>query len=144
MLRARYLIVGVLALLVACASGGSPRAETTPEDPSARQAAVPRYDADVITEEELERSTLGDVDALTIIKQLRPSFLAYRGLASASDGTGGSVQVMVDTGRLTGVEVLTSIRRSEIHEIRFLGAAAAAQRFGSLSKAGPVILVRRR
>ena len=143
MSRARALLVA-LPLIAACASGNAPGPEPSPVDVPARTSAAPRYDADLITEDELEASSLGDVDALTIIKQLRPRFLSYRGLASASDGSGGRVQVMVDNARLTGPDILTSIRRSEIHEIRFLGAAAAAQRFGSLSKAGPVILVRRR
>ena len=143
MSRMRVLLVG-LPVIVACASGKVPTPDPLPSDVPARTVAGARYDADLITEEELDESPLGDVDALTIIKQLRPRFLSYRGLASASDGSGGRVQVMVDNGRLTSLEILSSIRRSEIHEIRYLGAAAAAQRFGSLSKAGPVILLRRR
>ncbi|MCY7377834.1 MAG: hypothetical protein LH467_00660 [Gemmatimonadaceae bacterium] len=97
-----------------------------------------------MTRAELDASPLGDVDALTIIKQLRPRYLSYRGAASTSDPRGGGIQVSINQGRLTGTEVLTSIRKDEIDEIRYLNAAAAAQRFGSLSKAGPVILLRRR
>jgi hypothetical protein len=137
-------LCSVALFLVSCGGSNQPSSAPTPAGAPASTSSSSRYDPDVITRAELDESSLGDVDALTIIKQLRPRFLAFRGSASASDQTGGSVQVAVDNARLNSREVLSTIRGSEILEIRYLSAAAAAQRYGSLSKAGPVIQVRRK
>ena len=143
MLSKRFVTSSALLIGVGCAGGGHPSADSRPAGtPTAAEAA--RASSDVLTRAELDASPLGDVDALTVIKQLRPRYLSYRGLASTSDPRGGSVQVSINQGRLSGTEVLTSIRKDEIDEIRFLNAAAAAQRFGSLAKTGPVIQIRRR
>ncbi len=135
----------VASLQTSCGGGNPPSSEPTPAGATASVSASTRYDPDVITLAELEQSSLGDVDALAIIKQLRPQYMAFRGNVSGSDQTGaGTVHVMIDNGRLSGPDVLSTIRRSEILEIRYLNASSAAQRFGSVSKAGPVILIRRR
>jgi len=136
------LSVCSLLLLVGCAGSQPPASEPTPDGPSA--STSPRYDADVITRAEVDQSSLGELDAMTIIKRLRPQFLAFRGNTSTSQPGAGVVQVMIDNGPLTGVDVLTSVRGSEIQDIRYLNVAGAAQRFGSRSKAAPVILLRRR
>lgn len=139
----RFCASPALLLCLGCAGSGHPSTDARPvETSSAAESA--RVSSEVVTRAELDASPLGDVDALTIIKQLRPRYLSYRGLASTSDPRGGGIQVSINQGRLTGTEVLTSIRKDEIDEIRYLNAAAAAQRFGSLSRAGPVILLRRR
>jgi hypothetical protein len=135
----------VASLSTSCGGGSQPSPEPTPAGAPASVSASPRYDPDVITLAELEQSSLGDVDALAIIKQLRPQFMAFRGNVSGSDPSGaGTVHVMIDNGRLSGPDVLSTIRRNEILEIRYLNASTAAQRFGSVSRAGPVILIRRR
>ena len=138
-----YASIAVL-LLIGCAGGSQPSPDATPVDASTPASVAPRFNPEVVTQAELEQALLGDVDALTVIKRLRPQFLSFRGTASTSNPSGGSVQVSIDNGQLRSADVLTSIRQSEIREIRYLNAAAAAQRFGSLSRAGPVILVQRR
>lgn len=145
MLPTRVSIWSVALLVVGCAGSNQPSTEPMPAGGPAAASSSPRRDPDVITQSELEQSSLGDIDALTAVKRLRPQFLSFRGNVSTSDQSGaGTVQVLIDTGRLNSLDVLSSIRTSEIQEIRYLSAAAAAQRFGSLSKAGPVILVRRK
>ena len=140
----RFVSCSLTLFVIACAGGS--QSSSSPEPASATMSSAPaRANADVITQGEIDGAALGEADGLTIVKQLRPRFLAFRGNVSVSDQTGaGTLQVMVDGGRLSGGEVLSTLRGREIQEIRYLGAAAAAQRFGSLSKAGPVILVRRR
>ena len=138
-------VCSVALLLISCGGSNPPEPAPTPADASASTSSSTRYDPDVITRAELDHASLGDVDAMAIIKQLRPRFLSFRGNVSGSDQTGaGTVQVTIDNGRLISRDALSTIRASEILEIRYLSAAAAAQRFGSLSKAGPVIQVRRR
>ena len=139
----RFLAGAVPLFIIGCAGGGQPSSDPRPADASTSAVAT-RYNSLVITEAELDESAIGDVDALTLIKQLRPSFLSYRGLASTSDPSAGGVQVSVNNGGLSGIEVLSSMRKGEIAEIRYLSSSAAAQRFGTQAKAGPVILLRRR
>ena len=135
-----------LALLTAaCAGGNQPSSSPEPAAATTSSAASPRLDPELITAAEIDAGSLGEVDGLTIVKQLRPRFLAFRGNVSGSDQTGGgTLQVVIDNGRISGRDVLTTLRGREIQEMRYLSAAAAAQRFGSISKAGPVLLVRRR
>lgn len=143
MLSMRVSAGPALLFCLGCAGSSTPSIDVRPAEAST-VAGSPQVNSEVVTRAELDASSLGDVDALTIIKQLRPRYLSYRGPASTSDPRGGGIQVSINQGRLTGTEVLTSIRKDEIDEIRYLNAAAAAQRFGSLAKAGPVILLRRR
>jgi hypothetical protein len=141
----RAAACGVALVLVSCGGSNPPESAPTPAGASASTASSTRYDPDVITRAELDQASLGDVDAMAIVKQLRPRFLAFRGNVSGSDQTGaGTVQVRIDNGRLGSPDLLSTIRASEIQEMRYLSAAAAAQRYGSVSKAGPVIEVRRR
>lgn len=139
--RIRYALCGIAFLsAVACASGG---AAAEPDASSPIRTAT-RADPYVLSEDELGESSVGDIDALAVIKRLRPAFLVTRGRASASNASAGSVHVSVDGGPLRGTDALTSIRATEIGEIRYLSTTAAAQRYGSLAGAGPVILIRRK
>ena len=104
---------------------------------------MPQRAADVITAEELADPALGDADALSIIKRLRPQFLATRGTASANT-PGAQLHVTINGGPFLTVNALTTIRASEIRDIRYLSASAAAQQYGSMSAANPVIVIRRK
>ena len=123
--------------IAACAS--QPGSTPAPDGAS----ATPRSSADVITMVELDDPALGDADALTIIKRLRPAYLQARGTTSANT-SGGGIHVTIDGGPLKTPDALTTIRAHEIREIRYLSAGAAAQVYGSVSAAGPVIVIRRR
>jgi hypothetical protein len=141
----RFVSCSLALFAIACAGGSQSSSSPEPSSAATSSSAAARTNPDVITQAEIDGAVLGEADGLTIVKQLRPRFLAFRGNVSGSDQTGGgSLQVTVDGGRLSGGEVLSALHGREIQEIRYLSAAAAAQRFGSLSKAGPVIMVRRR
>ena len=140
----RVACCGLALLALGCGGANQPSAGPAPVGAEASSSAS-RTDPDVITRDDIDRASLGESDALTVVKQLRPRFLAFRGNVSGSDQSGGGkVQVVIDNGRLSGTDLLTTLRGNEIQEIRYLGAAAAAQRFGAIAKAGPVILVRRK
>lgn len=141
MMTTRISILIPLLAALAC----TPNAVPAPGDAaSAAQAPRGPGDPELITMTELTDPSIGDIDALSAVRRLRPKFLTYRGNPSSTTPGAGVVQVSVDGGRLQPVESLTALRTTEIVEMRFLNASAAAQRFGTLARAGPVILVRRR
>ena len=80
-------------------------------------------------------------DALEAVRRLRPRFLMSRGTVSIRDRTAGSVHASIDWGPLMTVDYLKRIRVSEISEIRYLNSRDAAQRFGTSSETGGVIVV---
>jgi hypothetical protein len=121
-------------------------ARTAPPETDASLAAdelpvAARLQTDVITEAELSKPTVGDIDVLTAIKRLRPHFLSTRGAVSARAPTANQVRTSIDGGALTPVGNLSVIRVGEIREIRYLSPVDAAQRFGLMSGSGAVIIV---
>lgn len=132
-------IVFVLAISAVSACASAPQATVH----SAESAAAARRSPDLIDSTELADPSLANVDALTIVKRLRPSFLATRGAVSANT-SGGDVHVVIDAGPFRTIDALTTLRGEEIIDIRYLSASAAAQRYGSRALAGPVIVIRRK
>ena len=137
---ARVFLGTLVCVTTACASQTA-----QPNIPASLGAgsATPRSSADVITLAELSDPSLGDADAMSIIKRLRPAFLQTRGTSSANTA-GGGLHVTIDGGPFRTTDALTTIRANEMLEIRYLSASAAAQLYGSASQAGPVIAIRRR
>ncbi len=135
-------LVAIVLAAVACATQGAPPSDGTA--PSSA-AAAPRTSPEVITHAELSDPTIGDLDALSIIKRLRPAFLATRGGAGASANSPvAGMHVTIGGGPLQPMSALTSIRASEMLEIRYLNATAAAQAYGSAAGAAAVIIIKRK
>ena len=130
------ILVSLAALLAGCSAPAVPEQDVT-------TAATPQRSADVITQAELADPALGDADALSVIKRLRPQFLATRGTTSANTA-GAQTHVTINGGPFLPTSALTSIRASEILDIRYLSASAAAQQYGSMAAASPVIVIRRK
>ena len=136
----RVFLGTLVCVAAACASQTGQT--TIPVSPDAG-SATPRMSADVISLAELSDPSLGDADAMSIIKRLRPAFLQRRGTTSANTA-GGGLHVTIDGGPFLTTDALTTIRANEMLEIRYLSASAAAQLYGSASQAGAVIAIRRR
>ena len=116
-------LIGVPALLAACASGGG-----------AGELSRPRGRRDLIVRAELDEAPPGDL--LLIVRRLRPQWLGRRGI--------GTPAVHVD-GRYTGnVEVLTTIDVNDVAEIRFRSAADATTLYGTNYPAGVIEVSLRR
>jgi hypothetical protein len=125
----------------ACASQGAPASDA----PSPTSGATAQRNPDVITYAEIVDPSIGDLDALSIIKRLRPAFLSTRGGAASSANTPTKgIQVTIGGGPLQPLSTLTSIHASEILEIRYLNASAAAQAYGTTSGAASVIVIKRK
>lgn len=131
----QYLCL-VLAM-AACASGGA--AGSTSD--TGRSPAVHR-DRNVITVDELADPNLTALSVYDAISTLRPNFFANRGSQSVSDQDSGRVHASVDGGGIVSVEELKRLHVNGVVEIRFLDAGAAMQKFGSMARQGPVIVVR--
>ncbi|MEO7360075.1 MAG: hypothetical protein ABI120_07090 [Gemmatimonadaceae bacterium] len=87
---------------------------------------------------------IGTGDALEAVRRLRPRFLIVRGASSIRTPDAGAVHVSVDGGALQAVSILSRMRTGELAEIRFLNASEAAQRFGTASGTGAVLVVKTR
>lgn len=132
MRRSRPILLTTLTLALAlaptaCASGGG-----------GSSASPSRSSRSVITPDEIgERRSL---DVYTVVEQLRPNWLRARGQATPTGGI-RVVQVVVD-GSLQpgGVDVLRTLRGSQVSEIRYLSGQDATTRYG-LDVEGGVIVV---
>ena len=142
MTGSRILALAVVFVASACAS----QTAQSPDGTSpANSSVAPRGSADVISPAELSDPSLGDLDALSIIKRLRPAFLATRGGAAGSANSPVTgMHVTIAGGPLQPIDALTTIHASEMLEIRYLNAAAAAQAYGSAAGAAGVIVIKRR
>ena len=133
MKRTRLILPATLTLALAlatagCASGGAGAGAATPS----------RTSRSAITREEMgERQSL---DVYTVVEQLRPNWLRTRGQATPGGGV-RVVQVVVD-GSLQpgGVEVLRTLRASQVEEIRFLSGQDATTRYGLDVEAGVIVV----
>ncbi|GMV05772.1 MAG: hypothetical protein AMXMBFR53_20490 [Gemmatimonadota bacterium] len=124
-------LAAALLSLGGCASAGGGS-----ED--ARGATTSRSARAPITREEIgDRSGL---DLYELVRQLRPSWLQSRGQATPTGGV-RLVQVVVDgTRQPGGVEVLRTLRGSQVQELRHLTGQEATTRYG-LDVEGGVIVV---
>ncbi len=114
-------------LLLGCASGGG-------------GDGTARVDQNLITFEELRADP--SLDLLTLIERERPRWMRPRGTVTF----GGQVSpaVFVDDVRQPGgVDVLRSLRVTDIHEVRFMNARDATTRYGTDMISGAILVTRR-
>jgi hypothetical protein len=130
----------VALLLVLAASCAKPAASTGAASPAPSASRVQR-NPDVISREELQDPTIAGADAMTAIRQLRPSFFRTRGPQSFSNATAGQTQISQDFGPLQPVNNLSAIETRSLVEVRFLNAVEAQNRFGINANGGPVIVL---
>ena len=142
-LRSTLATTFILAA-AACSSAPSP---STGAEPSATASGdrVTR-NADIISSEELADPVVASQDALTAIRQLRPSYFRTRGpvtLRSTGnpDSAPGQVQMSQDFGPLHPLSELSGIGTRTLVEVRYLNANEAQARFGINANGGPVIVV---
>lgn len=135
MLFQRVLAIGLIAAFSACARNSA-------EAPPGNAAGTASRTSDIITAAELSAASVSSGDALEAVRRLRPRFLTTRGSGSIRVANAGQVHVSLDGGPLQTLSFLSRMRLSEIEEIRYLNASEAAQRFGTASGSGGVILVK--
>jgi hypothetical protein len=128
--RVARLAPVLCALACACASGssGSGGSGTAPRTGSR---------SPITTDEIGERRAL---DLYTIVQQLRPNWMQMRGQATPVGGV-RTVQVVIDgTLQPGGLEVLRSLRGTQVEEVRFLNGQDATTRYGLDVEAGVIVV----
>jgi hypothetical protein len=119
------LAVAAPLAAVACATG--------PRHPG----AVVRYQDDVITADEIERSTAENV--LDLVRSRRPNWL--RGRGGTSILAEGELIAYLDGTRLGGAQELRQVTTDGIAMVRYYDAASATIRFGSGHQHGVIQVV---
>jgi hypothetical protein len=130
-MRARVAIAATLLTAVGC-SGNS-------RSGGARTASG-QYGGPVITEDEL--ATTSALTALDAVKRLRPNFLTARGASPLNLAEGG-IAIYAEGVRLGGVSSLNDIFVQDVHEILYLNATEATQRFGTGHANGAILVTRK-
>lgn len=126
--RSASHVLSALALLVAlgaCASGSG--GGGTPRSSSTRLVAAD-FENDVT------------FDAYTIIQRYRPRWLQIRGSTTVNGRV--EIAVIIDgTRQQGGVEILRSLRGTDVDEIRYLNARDATTRYGTDMTAGAIEVI---
>lgn len=124
----RPTLVVALALTVglgACASSGS---------------SGPRRSSTRITAQEFE--AFAQEDVYSIVQRLRPQWLVVRAPGNATTGVRPQISVIIDGVKQTGsVEVLRSLRGSDVDELRYMNARDATTRYGTGNVAGAIEVI---
>ena len=125
--RAPAVALAALLLAGALACGRGP----------AHPGAVVRYQDDVITADEIERSSAENV--LVLVHARRPNWLRGRGGTSILNE--GELMAYLDGTRLGGAEELRQVTTDGIAMVRYHDAASATIRFGSGHQHGAIEVV---
>ena len=134
MLARRSVMLFLLAVACSTGSGGGSEESASAPRPAHRGGMSP------ITEADLQEPGISNGSLFEAVRLLRPGFLAGRGAANL-DNPQSTVLVSIDGSGLSPVSTLNSIQASQVGEVRYLSAIDAAQRFGTTTTGGPVLLV---
>lgn len=137
MRRAARLVAATL-VLAACSSGGASA------DPGATSSR--RGGQNLITAEEIAGSGAGLENALEIVLRLRPSMTRPRGSGFGVNNQAEQIPVLVYVNdvRLGMVDDLRTIPTTQVHEIRYVSATDATQRWGTGHSSGVIQVITRR
>ncbi len=133
----------VLALLFAASActvqSGAPASGGTATSPLPGTA---RPNRNVISLDELSSPAIRAMNALDVIRSLRPAYLTERGKTSQSNPEAGKVHASLDYNGVIALSDLRNVSAAGILEILYLDVATAMNRFGGAANQGPVIVVR--
>lgn len=135
MAATRALFAALLLFCVSCARSPEPDTLDSPR---------PARNKNVISREELQDPVLLGMDAMRVIRYLRPAFFRESGPQSFINPSAGTLQFSMDFGPLMPISqlaILPPLSLQAVYEIRYLDANDAANRFGINANGGPVIVV---
>ncbi len=133
MTRSRLAILAALAMLL-----GTPALL-----PAQDEAPRPRSTPNLITSHEIEERAPTAQHAQEIVERLRPQWLrARRGAVSMSGmSTAPAIRVYLnDIRQQGGLDVLRTIMRDEVTELRFVNGVDASARYGVDHELGAVLV----
>jgi hypothetical protein len=103
------------------------------------QDARPRRNPSEITQEELANPSVGQLNLLQVIQQLRPNWLRVRGSPSLTGGGRSTPGVVLDN-MSQSFERLASLRAADVTSLVFLSAGDATTRFGTGYPNGAILV----
>jgi len=122
----RHLVLGLLAVVNACASSGSNQPAKT--------------ERNVITRVEILGSSFATADLYQAIRSLRPHLLAPPASVRSRATTATPVAVYVDGMRQAGLDALRTLRASDVEEVRYLDPMAAQSELGPAASGGAMLI----
>lgn len=125
-MRLLITLASAALLSAGCASSGASATSRTPA----------RY---VVTQADLVN--VSDRSVYDALQQLRPTFLRSRDVQTTSHQEVTPVAVFVDGGRTEGLDILRTIRSSNVKELRFYEPAEANAKFGTGHNGGLIEVV---
>ena len=138
-MRKGLLVFAAITALAACSSGGGSAGGTA-------GSTVRRGGQNLITTEEIAASGAGMETAFDIVQRLRPTMLRPRASSFGVNNQPQQVPVVVysDEVRLGTVENLRTIPATQVHEIRYISATDATQRWGTNHSSGAIQVITKR
>lgn len=121
----RALLTALVLTAASLACGSPPAAAGGAAEPSAPRPA--RGAANLINSGEIEAAPENALNALDLVRMLRPTMLRSRSGPPGNDG----IVVYVDDIRLGTTEQLATVMRPTVLEIRYLSANDATTRWGT-------------
>ncbi len=104
-------------------------------------ADAQKKERNLVTRAEIDSSPHIDRDLLTVLRSLRPHFLAPpRGVRSLGNGTKGPFVVSVGGTRTTGYDMLRATMANTVEEARYLDATQSENEFGANYNCGAIVI----
>lgn len=131
-----------LLLLAGCAAASAPQAGGTAPAP----ARVERGSLNLITSAEIEAAGADMLNAYDLVERLRPTMMRFRNQTAGTRSTGDVLGPVayVDDQRLGALDLLRTVMRASVREIRYLSATDATTRFGTGHPSGAIQVLTKR
>lgn len=148
-MRTSFVALVTLLFAASCASSGAPAsggAAATDAAGAPQAARVVRGSSNLITSAEIEEAGNDINNAYDLVQRLRPSMMRFR---NQTAGTTSSGEVLgpvayVDDVRLGALDLLRTVMRASVREIRFLSPTDATTRWGTGHSNGVVQVLTKR
>ncbi|MDH5235169.1 MAG: hypothetical protein OEW77_09410 [Gemmatimonadota bacterium] len=132
--------VGLIVVATACASAATSGDGAVP-------ARVQRGNLNFITKAEIDSAPPELANAYDLVNRLRPTMMRARGRSSGTSGSSSAAEqpaAYLDNQRLGGLELLQTVIRASIQEIRYISPTDAAVRWGLGHPAGVIQVITKR
>ncbi len=104
-------------------------------------AGAQKKQRDVITRDEILKSSQADGDLYTAIKVLRPHMVEMpRGQRSLGGSFTRPIAVYVDKVRQTGMDAIEAMRADAVAEVRYLDPSRSQNEYGITANGGAIVI----
>lgn len=125
------LMVGLATTVMACATSQTSRVRT----------AAPAYSNDVVTFDELSRTSQSASNLYQALERIRPSFIRPRTTGRVTRGAASSIDVFVNGGYAGDANVLLTLHPAHIASVRLERRSQAYVKHGAWLRGENVLYV---